>query len=92
MILIIKKSKGFKNASFYLFDAGGYMVTGWIQTADSKWYFFENAKTNDEGKMQIGWKQIQGVWYFFGTDGTMYQNQTTPDGFTVDANGALVQA
>ncbi len=76
----------------YYFDAGGYMVTGWIQTADNKWYFFENAKTNDEGKMQIGWKQIQGVWYFFGIDGTMYQNQTTPDGFTVDANGALVQA
>ena len=75
----------------YYFDATGAMDTVWIQTADSKWYFFENAKTADEGKMQIGWKQVQGYWYFFGADGAMYQNQATPDGFVVGADGKWAQ-
>ncbi len=76
----------------YYFDATGAMVTGWVQTGDNKWYFFENAKTANEGKMQIGWKQVQGSWYFFGADGTMYENQVTPDGYMIGADGRWVQA
>ena len=75
----------------YYFDATGNMVTGWVQTIDNKWYFFENAKTSEEGKMQIGWKQVNGTWYYFGSDGAMYYNTLTPDGFFVDANGAYLQ-
>lgn len=78
------------NATYY-FDAAGNMITGWVQTADAKWYFFENAKTADEGKMQIGWKNVEGSWYFFGPDGTLFQNAVTPDGYIVDANGSWVQ-
>ena len=32
------------------------MITGFVKTSDGKTYFFENAKTKDEGKMVIGWK------------------------------------
>ncbi len=75
----------------YYFDTEGSMVTGWVKTVDSKWYFFENAKTADEGKMVTGWKQVQGSWYYFGLDGAMFQNTVTPDGFIVDENGVMVQ-
>lgn len=55
----------------YYFDLEGAMVTGFVKTADGKTYFFEDAKTQDEGKMVIGWKLIQGVWYYFNPDGSM---------------------
>ncbi len=74
----------------YYFDEAGNMVTGWIQTGDNKWYFFENAMTADEGKMQHGWKQVGGAWYYFGQDGAMLQGSTTPDGYNVDADGKWV--
>ena len=75
----------------YYFDATGAMVTGWVKTGDNKWYFFENAKTANEGKMQVGWKVVEGSWYFFGADGAMYENQVTPDGHVVGADGRWVQ-
>jgi surface protein len=76
----------------YYFDATGAMVTGWVKTGDNKWYFFENAKTANEGKMQVGWKVVEGSWYFFGADGAMYENQVTPDGHVIGADGRWVQA
>lgn len=74
----------------YYFDAQGNMVTGWVQTADNKWFFFDNAKTADEGKMSLGWKQVQGSWYYFTPDGSMMENGITPDGFVIGADGKWV--
>ena len=76
----------------YYFDAKGNMVTGWVNTADNRWYFFNNEKTLDEGKLCIGWKQIDGAWYFFSSnDGSMMTNTTTSDGYKVGADGRWVQ-
>ena len=47
----------------------------------------ENAKTKDEGKMVIGWKQIGDDMYFFQADGSRLENAVTPDGFIVGADG-----
>ena len=66
------------------------MLTGWLHTVDKKWYFMDNTKTNEEGNMAIGWKQIDGSWYYFALDGTMMVNFTTPDGYKVGADGRLV--
>ncbi len=71
----------------YYFDAEGSMITGWVKTSDNKTFFFENAKTIDEGKMVIGWKQISGDWYYFNADGSMLQNAITPDGYQIGADG-----
>ena len=76
----------------YYFDQQGNMVTGWVKTNDSKWYFFNNEKTLDEGKLCIGWKKIDGAWYFFSsTDGSMATNTTTSDGYKVGADGKWIQ-
>ena len=76
-----------KITNTYYFDAYGNMTTGWVKTVDNKWYFFENAKTIDEGKMIVGWKQILNDWYYFGYDGTMYVDTVTPDGYRVGIDG-----
>lgn len=74
----------------YYFDANGSMVTGFVKTSDGKTYFFETAKTKDEGKMVTGWKQIQNAWYYFNEDGSMLVNAVTPDGYTVGADGKMI--
>ena len=74
----------------YYIDTEGNMVTGWVKTADNKTYFFENAKTIDEGKMAIGWKQIQSAWYYFTADGSMLVSAMTPDGYFVGADGKMM--
>lgn len=71
----------------YYFDAAGNMVTGWMQTADNKWYFFSDQKDANEGKMSLGWTQIAGNWYYFTANGSMLVGGTAPDGQKVDENG-----
>ena len=76
----------------YYFDSNGNMLTGWIHTLnDDKWYFFDNSKTINEGKMYVlGWYQIENKWYYFDIDGRMLVNTKTPDGLYVGADGAYV--
>ena len=51
---------------------------------DQKWYWLDKAT----GMMFAGgWKQIDGKWYYFYTDGTMAAN-TTIDGYTIGSDGA----
>ena len=75
----------------YYFNALGDMITGWVKTVDNKYYFFENAKTVDEGKMVVGWKQIQNEWYYFNIDGSMFVNGITPDGYGIAADGKMIR-
>ena len=71
----------------YYLNASGEMLTGFVKTSDGKTYFFENAKTKDEGKMVVGWKKIQNDWYYFDVDGRMFTNSFTPDGYYVGEDG-----
>ncbi len=75
----------------YYFDVSGYMLTGWIRTSDNKWYFFENAKNMNEGKMVFGWKLIENSWYYFDTDGAMLVDTITPDGYKVGTDGKYIK-
>lgn len=61
----------------------GKPVKGWLSD-NQKWYWLVKAT----GMMFAGgWKQIDGKWYYFYTDGTMAVN-TTIDGYTIGSDGA----
>ncbi len=63
------------------------MQNGWQQIG-GYWYYFDTS-----GKMTTGWASIDGNFYYFETGsgqkpiGALYQNEQTPDGYLVDANG-----
>ena len=40
--------------------------------------------------MALGWKSIQGSWYYFNADGSMMTNSTTPDGYTIGSDGKVI--
>ena len=68
--------------------AGG----AWEKLSDGtyKYHFAEGLEATD------GWHEISGKWYYFheegdGFKGTLMVNCETPDGYTVDVNGALVE-
>ena len=67
--------------SYYLHD--GKMLTGWLNDSNGNTYYMDKT----DGNMSRGWKQIDGKWYYFYTDGTMAAN-TTIDGYTIGSDGA----
>ena len=84
--------------SWFHFDANGVMQTGWFKDSDGRWYFFNPVSDSTLGRMTTGWNWIKGndgklrCYYFEeisnGHRGAMYSETTTPDGYTVDADGA----
>lgn len=51
--------------TWYRFNEKGYMVSGWYLDTDGNWYFLHNKEDGTQGHMYIGWKQIDGKWYYF---------------------------
>lgn len=84
---------GWEGQWFY-FDANGIMLTSWqnnIPGWEGQWFYFDV----NTGVMATGWQtNIPGWganWFYFNTStGTMLENQYTPDGYYVDANGCWV--
>lgn len=70
---------------YYLDPKTGEMSTGWVPV-NGKWYYLS------PGSTVPSWiKNEKGEWVYSGTGraaGSMYANEKTPDGYTVDANGA----
>jgi hypothetical protein len=77
--------------------------TGWVKAADGTWNYYEASGKavskwiNDsgawyylkaDGSMATGWfKDTDGKWYYLKSNGAMAANETTPDGYYVDASG-----
>ena len=85
-------------------DKGNYIyfTNGW-KKIDSKYYYFNKAGYVLTGKNKINGKyyylnkpkgyRIENQWvgdYYFGKDGVMLTNTTTPDGYKVDKNGKWI--
>ena len=71
------------------YDKQGNYLTGWqtdIPGWEGKWFYFDN-----DGVMKTGWVQDNGGWYYFGADGAMLVNTTTPDGYQVGADGKRLE-
>lgn len=96
----------FVNNQWYYLNENGAMVTGWVYSG-GRWYYMNNDGSmhfgwlswagywyhlDSHGMMSTGWKQINGKWYYFyGENGRMAANTTTPDGYQVGADGAWVK-
>jgi glucan-binding YG repeat protein len=63
---------------------GGYPANDWIRD-NQHWFWFD-----EQGYMVTGWRLIGGKWYYFNGGGEMLENTTTPDGYSVGADGALL--
>ena len=74
---------------WYYFNQGCKMMTGW-QKVDGNWYYLKPS-----GAMATGWCQVGGKWYYLSQEsnslGQMLYSTTTPDGYQVGADGALVE-
>ena len=57
----------------------------WKSNANGWWY------ENDDGSYPTAqWKEVNGKHYYFGADGYMLSDTTTPDGYQVGADGAWI--
>ena len=79
------------DGTWYYFGHDNIMQTGWVKD-DGNWYYMDL----ETGALFTGWHEIGGKWYYFheegdGFKGTLMVDCVTPDGHTVDVNGALVK-
>lgn len=63
------------------------IIQGGWQLDEKGWWYLEE----DGSYPKEAWKEVSGVWYYFGEDGYLLVNTVTPDGNKVDENGAWVQ-
>lgn len=75
---------------WYSIDINSGMRVGWYLDTDGRWYYLDT--TN--GNMLVGWLRIGGAWYYLSPVseagrpfGSMYHNETTPDGYFVREDG-----
>ena len=68
----------------YAFKPGGEMIVGWGQPRlGSQWYDQDKpyvkrwVYANADGSLAIGWKKIDGKWYYFSQYGWMFQDGDT---------------
>ena len=69
----------------YADESGQLVKNTWVEDNGKK-YFIDT-----KGYMVRGWQAVKSKMYYFGTDGAMYVNTTTPDGKTVNGAGELVE-
>ena len=75
------KDKG----TWYYLNNSGAMQTGWVKE-NGIWYYL-----NQSGSMETGWFTVSDKWYYANESGALAINTTTPDGYTVNADGEWVE-
>ena len=79
---------------YYKFDSEGYMYSNHWFLENNKWYYVDNLGGMIQARLpeMVKWKWINGKCYCFGTDGALYVDCITYDGYTVDKNGAWIES
>ena len=70
---------------WYRHGDGSYVSNNW-ELISNIWYYFDQ-----DGWMKTGWFTVNGIYYCADANGALYVNTTTPDGYKVDSNGALIR-
>jgi len=73
------------DGTWYFLLSNGEKAVGW-QTISNKWYCFDSTGFMYASKW-IESTSETGTWYYLGENGNMLVSTTTPDGYTVDADG-----
>ncbi|AGF57242.1 hypothetical protein B0P06_004465 [Clostridium saccharoperbutylacetonicum] len=67
------------------------MLTIYPIGASAEWKHDSNGWWNSEGSSwSVGWKQIDGKWYYFGQDGYMVHDATV-DGYKIGSDGVWIE-
>ena len=74
-----------ENGTWYYLNNSGAMQTGWVKE-NGIWYYL-----NQSGSMETGWFTVSDKWYYANESGALAINTTTPDGYTVNADGEWVE-
>ena len=74
-----------ENGTWYYLNDSGAMQTGWAKE-NGTWYYL-----NQSGSMETGWFTVSDKWYYANESGALAINTTTPDGYTVNADGEWVE-
>lgn len=61
------------------------LAPGWQTNEKGSWYHYGNGEHPANG-----WKEIDGKWYIFNSDGYIQTNTWTSDGYYVDSTGAWI--
>ena len=69
----------------YQLEDGSHIVNEWKQI-NGTWYYL-----NQSGSMETGWFTVSDKWYYANESGALAINTTTPDGYTVNADGEWVE-
>lgn len=86
----------FIDGRWYRFGAKGLALTGWFVDPAGNTFYLNPVDDGTYGAMRIGWQLIGGKMYYFNpnsrtVEGRMLVNTTTPDGYQVGPDGALIQ-
>jgi len=82
------------DSRWYYFTTGGHVQTGWLQDGGN-WFYLNPVDDGSFGAMRTGWQIVDGKAYYFnassdGVYGAMLKSTTTPDGYQVGADGAMI--
>lgn len=69
---------------WYQNDDGSYVKNDWLSLNDEDYHFDQN------GYMQTGLVEVNGIKRYFYTDGRMTYNWETPEGYKVDVEGRVI--
>lgn len=79
------------NGEWYIFDAEGFALQDtWYKAENDKWYYLDSdcSMISANSKDAPLWRWIKEECYAFDNTGACYCNCVTPDGYTVDKDGA----